>query len=152
MPTPLTCDMLLLLTPCHLVSKNSQIFVQRKMLLYLTKSQKQTHVGTPPGFRWTQEAEDAVVDLGSRQEDFLLILVSLAFFFRIMCVLIAVQDDISGDRIDHHVLGSCFWPRIVYPFEGTVLCHFFLVFVLVIQYEPRNTCVFQVASYFPNDS
>ena len=42
---------------------------------------RRTHIGTSPGFRWTQEAEDAVVDLARRTEDFLLILVSLFFYF-----------------------------------------------------------------------
>jgi twinfilin-like protein len=53
--------------------------------IFYKGSQKQTHVGTSPGFHWTQETEDAVVDLGSRQEDFLLILVSLCFFFSELC-------------------------------------------------------------------
>jgi twinfilin-like protein len=42
---------------------------------------RRTHVGTSPGFRWTQDAEDAVVDLARRQEDFLLILVSFFSLF-----------------------------------------------------------------------
>lgn len=36
---------------------------------------RETHVGTSPGFPWTQEAEDAVVNLARSQEDLLLILV-----------------------------------------------------------------------------
>jgi twinfilin-like protein len=47
---------------------------------------RRTHVGTSPGFPWTQEAEDAVVDLVRRQEDFLLILVSFYSHFSFNCL------------------------------------------------------------------
>lgn len=44
---------------------------------YQGSQARQAHVGA--GFRWTQEAEEAVMELTRRQEDFLLILVGFLF-------------------------------------------------------------------------